>query len=113
MRIKRVFDGSSGQWLDVPMTQEEEQARDAEELLALIPSVPHSVTPYQARRALTAAGLRSVVESWIESQDEEIRDAWQYGLSVDRNNPILAGAATALNLTQEQLDDLFRLAVTM
>ncbi len=69
--------------------------------------VPASVTPLQARIALNAAGLREVVEAWVAKQPLEAQDAWFYGIEVRRSAPFIAVAATALGLTDKQVDELF------
>ena len=75
--------------------------------------VPLSITPLQARRALRAAGLLGAVNGAVASADPDIQDAWEYAIEVRRDNPIIAGMAASLGLTEAQLDDLFRQAATL
>lgn len=75
--------------------------------------VPQSVTPLQARKALRAAGLLASVNSWLEDQDEDVREVWEYALTIERTNPIILSAATALGLTDDGLDALFVAAAQM
>ena len=72
------------------------------------PPVPLSITPLQARRALLAANLLDDVETLMESAPREARLAWEYAIEVRRDDVTLETMATALNLTSEQIDDLFR-----
>ena len=72
-----------------------------------VSSVPISVSPYQARRALNAAGLREAVETAVASASYEVRDAWEYALTVERASPMIAALAAALGLSETQVDDLF------
>lgn len=74
--------------------------------------VPATVTPLQARRALRQAGLSTLVADWLETADDETREAWDYAVEVRRDDAILAAAAAALGLTSADLDELFRLAAT-
>jgi hypothetical protein len=74
------------------------------------PLVPESVTPLQARRALRKAGLLSTVNDFIATQPDEVQEAWEYCISVYRNDPLITSLQAELNLTDEQLDDLFRSA---
>lgn len=74
------------------------------------PPVPRSVTPVQARRALRQAGLLDQVDTLVATLPPEARDEWEYGLAVERDNPVIAAVAAALGLTAAQVDDLFRAA---
>jgi hypothetical protein len=74
------------------------------------PSVPESVTPLQARKALRKAGLLNTVNDFIATQSDEVQEAWEYCISVYRNDPLITSLQVELNLTNEQLDDLFRSA---
>ena len=69
--------------------------------------VPSSVTPFQARRALNAAGLRQAAETAISSASEETRDAWEYAVSIERYSPFIAVVGQALGLDEGQIDQLF------
>lgn len=71
---------------------------------------PATITPLQARRALRAAGLLGAVNAWIAAQSEEVQEAWEYCVEVRRDDALIVGAAAALGLTGEQIDDLFRTA---
>ena len=74
------------------------------------PFVPQVVTPLQARRAINAAGLRTAIEAAVAAADQDTKDAWEYATEIRRDNPIIAAMAASLNLTGEQIDDLFRAA---
>lgn len=80
--------------------------------------VPQSVTRRQARQALLLAGLLGNVQPAIDA----IPDATQRGMAqiewddsqeFQRNRPILIALATALGLSSEDLDNLFRTAATL
>jgi len=93
----------------------EEQAREAE---AALPGIPNSVTMRQGRLALLNAGLLDSVEASLSSiEDPILRKAaqieWEYALYIDRNSAWVNNLATALNLTIEQLDQLFIHASTL
>lgn len=74
---------------------------------------PASVTPLQMRKALRAAGLKPTVDGYIATLSEEAQEAWEYATAVDRDNQLIADAATGLGMTPEQVDDLFRSAASM
>lgn len=75
--------------------------------------VPATVSPRQFRQALNAAGLRASVEAAVASADIDTQDWWEYATSIDRDNGPLNAAATALGVSSEQLDDLFRAAAIL
>ena len=70
-------------------------------------------TPRQARLALQQAGLLDAVTAWIASADATTQIEWEFALEVRRDwLPILA-CATALGLSEAQLDALFAQAATL
>lgn len=74
-----------------------------------VPIVPISVTPLQARKALTAFGIRSQVEAYFASVDrtQAEKDEWHYATEVRYDDPVLAAAAATLGITDEQRAALF------
>lgn len=72
---------------------------------------PASVTAAQARLALLAAGLLDLVQPAIDALPEPGRSAaqiqWEFGATVDRSNQFTIALATALQLSETQMDDLF------
>lgn len=84
------------------------QPSDAEqEAAALLPAVPQSITPLQARKALRAAGLYDAVAAFVATLTPAEQDEWEYALEVRRDNATIAAGAAALELTEQQVDDLF------
>ena len=83
-------------------------------LAAFAPApVPESVTPLQMRKALRQLGLKATVDAYIATLDEETVEEWEYALAIERGNATLRTAITGLGWTNEQADDLFRLAATL
>ena len=77
---------------------------DIEEIV----EVPQTLTPRQIRMQLTNSGLRQQVEDIVaNSNDYALKDWWEYSLDYKRDNPILIDMATQLELTDEQIDDMF------
>lgn len=68
------------------------------------------VTRFQAKAALSAAGLLPLVEEAIAKGDEFIRLAWQEAQSFRRMSPTILELGKALKLTDDQLDALFEAA---
>lgn len=80
--------------------------------------VPQSATMRQARLALLSIGKLDDVEAAIAAIPDatEKRAAqieWEFATTVERSSPLLASLATAIGLTQTDLDDLFTQAVTL
>lgn len=77
------------------------------------PPVPASVLPLQIRKAIRQAGLKAAVDAYISTLDDEIIEEWEFALRIDRDHPLIASAATALEMTAAQVDELFILAATL
>jgi len=75
--------------------------------------VPQSVTPLQMRKALRHLGLKATVDAYVGTLDEEAAEEWEYALAIERGNATLQAAAVGLGMTDEQADELFRLAASM
>jgi len=75
------------------------------------PGVPQSVTMRQARLALHAAGLLTSVDAAIAAMDEPDKTAaqitWEFAQTVDRGFGMVPQLASALGMTETQIDDLF------
>lgn len=71
------------------------------------------VTMRQAQLALLSAGLLDSVEAFIAQQNRAVQITWATASTVERDNPVVLGAQQALNLTSNQVDDLFTLAATL
>lgn len=74
------------------------------------PPVPQAVSAAGLRVALNAAGLRSAVEAAIAQSDPDAKDLWEYAPEIRRDHPLVKALGTALNLSGEQIDGLFRAA---
>lgn len=77
--------------------------------------VPESVTPWQMRKALNASGKRSAVDSLLSNQQtpRDVIDGWEVASEWRRTDPVLLAMAAQLGMTDGEIDDLFRLAVSL
>lgn len=80
---------------------------------ATVDGVPQSVTPYQARVALSRAGLLNSVEAAVSQANGEMAIAWEYATTIERNSPFIVQLGTAIGLTSQQIDDLFVTAASV
>ena len=74
------------------------------------PPIPTTVSMYQARIALEQAGLLATVEAGVSQMSKEAQIKWEFAPTVKRNDALTVALASALNLTEEQLDALFTIA---
>lgn len=77
--------------------------------------VPKVVTMRQARLALLQMGNLDAAEAAIDSiPDATLRRAaqieWEYAQGIERNSPLVQQVVSALQINDQQLDDLFALA---
>lgn len=70
-------------------------------------------SPRQARLALQQAGMLSAVTAWIAQADEATQIEWEYATEIRRNHAAITGAATALGLSDAQIDTLFETAMQL
>jgi hypothetical protein len=98
----------------VPITDEEAEALRP----APPPIVITSVTMRQGRLALLSTGKLALVQAAIDAiPDETLKAAaqieWEYAQTIDRDSAFTQQMAAGLDLTDEQLDQLFTLASTL
>ncbi|NBW11780.1 MAG: hypothetical protein EBR82_27485 [Caulobacteraceae bacterium] len=85
--------------------------------------VPESASPATIRIALrrlhgvTNAQLDGIVAGVIASLPPEDQDdaetLWTYSVSIRRDHPLVAAVGQVLNLTSDQVDEVFRIAETI
>ena len=89
----------------------------ADEIKAMRPPVPQSITMRQARLALLNAGLLDDVEAAIITMDEAQRTQtqieWEYAETVERDNALVAALGPKLGLDDAAIDSLFSMAATL
>lgn len=66
---------------------------------------------FQAKAALHLAGLLPAVEAAIAQADPVTQIAWAEAVEYRRNSPTILALTSALELSDEQVDDLFRAAM--
>lgn len=76
-----------------------------------VPLTP--LTPRQLRRALLGIGITAaMVEAQIASDQETMID-WEYSTQFERNHPTVVSLGTALGMSSEQIDTLWRAALAL
>jgi len=77
--------------------------------------VPEKIEALQGMLAIDQAGLGSAFQAWSEAPERTFREKafLSRAKSWRRDDPVLVAGATALGLTETQLDELFRVAATL
>lgn len=75
--------------------------------------VPALVSARQIKLALLSDGLLDQVDTFATAQDRAVQISWEYATEFQRQDALLLAMATAFGMTDEQVDDLFRLAATL
>jgi hypothetical protein len=85
--------------------------------LSTPPPIPRIVTMRQARLALSRSGLLTTVNGALATmagtEGEEARIEWEFSGTVERDKALVQSLATALGITDMQLDELFMLAASL
>lgn len=104
-----------GDWTALEWQGPGEQPTEAE--FATLPwpvaPVPDPVTTRQAKLALFAAGMLDAADAALAQAGKAAQIEWEYAVTFERSNPLIAQVGGALGLTEEQIDDLFRAAAAL
>lgn len=84
------------------------------EYVPVVDPVPEVVTMRQARLALLGAGLLAQVNTAVANmpgtEGDAARIEWEYAQEVRRDSPLVAALSAILGLTDETLDNLYKVA---
>ena len=75
--------------------------------------VPPVVSARQLRLQLLQDELLDETEAFIAAAPREVQIAFEYAVEFERYHPFITGAADALGLSQDQVDDMFRRAARL
>jgi hypothetical protein len=75
--------------------------------------VPEKCTPRQARLALLGGGKLANVKQMVNSLSEADQITWEYATEINRSDPLIKSMGAALGMTEAQIDNMFRVAVTL
>lgn len=110
MTFRTVVDLSTGETTQVPLTEAE-----LAEAAAYVPppAPPLVVSPRQIRMALTQMNLRSQVEAAVAAGSQDMKDWWEFSIQIEENHPMVVAMALQLEVSTEQLHQLFELSGTL
>ena len=104
---KIIYDGIEGLPEEFPLTTAEIAEINSPRAISSAP-IPTSVSMRQARLALLNAGLLSTITAAINTRgSQEALIEWEFAATIDRGSNLVTQLAASLNLTEEQLDNLF------
>ena len=69
--------------------------------------IPYKISIRQAKLALLGAGLLDDIENAMASADRSVQISWEYATEFERDNPLILYFQSSLNLSKEQVDNLF------
>lgn len=75
--------------------------------------VPRKISVRQAKLALLNAGLLDDIEAMIEKSEKSVQISWEYATEFERNNPLILSFGALMKMSEEELDELFKLAKTL
>ena len=94
---------------DITPDEVAQMQKDAEE--SKKQPIPDHITMRQARLVLLGIGKLAVVDAAINSLPEPHKSGakitWEYSTEVQRKNGLVSQLASALGLTESQIDELF------
>lgn len=75
------------------------------------PTVPIEVYAWRLRLSTQISGLKESIDALLDQLEEPAKtiakEAWNAGVTIRRDSPLVAQLAGALSLTDEQVDNLF------
>lgn len=71
------------------------------------------LSPAQVRLVLDQFGLLTQVESAVALGNKKLKVEWEFRTEFARNNAVLMSMASALGITDAQLDQMFSIGITL
>jgi hypothetical protein len=75
--------------------------------------VPPVIPAWKGKAALREAGLLDAVQAAVAAAGGRVQDAWSGASEWSRDSDFLLSLAAGLDLTKQQIDDMFRAADAM
>jgi hypothetical protein len=84
----------------------------------IVNGVPQTVSRRQGRAALRKTGKFATIEAFIAAMPPSdtkviVQGEWEDSAEFERQRPLLNQIWTAMGFTQDELDDVFKLAITL
>lgn len=94
-------------WNEIIQTDETNKQQDLQNYRENL-----SCGPLQIRRALRALNRMDDIKNYLETAPEEVKEAWEYATIFPRLDPLILEVQQVLEATDEDVDELFELALT-
>lgn len=79
-----------------------------------IPPTPiPTISAWQMRKALNATGLRDQIEAAVAGASRDVQDGWATAREFERNHLLIVQMASALGLSDAEVDAVFELGATL
>ena len=72
-----------------------------------------AISAWQMRKALNATGLRDQIEAAVAGASRDVQDGWATAREFERNHPLIVQMASALDLSDAEVDAVFELGATL
>lgn len=79
----------------------------------LEPKFLKPLSAWQVRKVLRQFNMLDTVKLAVSQADEITQEAWEYATEFKRDDAVLNAMAQVLGLTDEQLDNLFEVGITL
>jgi len=100
-------DREAAQYIDGIVTIDPYYTPEEPVIVDPITQVPNKVSMRQARLALHNAGLLSAADAFVQSLGGAAQIEWEYAQEIRRDHALVAALQAELQLTDEQIDQLF------
>lgn len=78
------------------------------------PRLPHvTCTPWQLRKGMNATGIRSDVDAYVASLDQDSKDGFEHATSWESDHPLLIAAAPLLGMSEQGLHEFISYCATL
>lgn len=71
------------------------------------------LSAWQVRKVLRQFDMLETVKSAVALSDEETQEAWEYATEFKRDDAVLNAMAQVIGLSDEQLDEMFEVGITL
>ena len=108
-----ISDYSTIQWCDERQQPTLQECEDIWSIVQFKASVPQSITPAQLRvwliqNDIDLTSIDTIIDAIQDAKTKAIvRARWEYSLTIERNNILVATIAADLSMTDEQVDNAF------
>lgn len=114
----REYDAATGAVIERPMTPEEVAEREASKPVLEAPSPFLPLKPYQFWGAVRATGHEIDLLAWVDAIADPVQKGiasamLEFSLEFRRDHPLIEAARVHLEMTEQELNDLWLWGLTL